>query len=266
MAIDPADVERIDRERRKREERLILLLLLLADDARKDVVTAIKHDFDFNTVISNVMKDAAAKISGVMVDSYYDGFTRAARLADEPIPRGDGRTAWLADNAGSKGELLQSFSPAGQDAADAIVKRLQEAVTDRDTDLPLKESVNEAFSTAGYMVHNNYAVAAGAERAVVGAHNNGIFAAGGYLDAKILGLTHISVLDDRTTEICRERNGLTLPIRDEYWTWNMPPLHWGCRSIVMPVTAEFSPSDWRPTTPPAAGFGEMSATFLWRNA
>jgi hypothetical protein len=101
----------------------------------------------------------------------------------------------------------------------------------------------------------------GAERAVVTAHNGGILAGAAALDG-VTGLAHRSVLDEVTTDICRERNGLMLPLDDPYWTSNVPALHYRCRSVLVPIVGDFTPSDWRPTVPPMAGFGAAPAGFI----
>jgi SPP1 gp7 family putative phage head morphogenesis protein len=41
-----------------------------------------------------------------------------------------------------------------------------------------------------------------------------------------------AVIDDRTTEICQERNGTILPADDPWWDTNWPPLHFACRAGV----------------------------------
>lgn len=45
--------------------------------------------------------------------------------------------------------------------------------------------------------------------------------------------TWVAILDSRTTEICRSRNGKVYAFSDG----PRPPAHWGCRSFIIPVTA-----------------------------
>ena len=45
-----------------------------------------------------------------------------------------------------------------------------------------------------------------------------------------------SVLDDRTTEGCRELNGLVLPAKDPRWVGFTPPRHWRCRAHLDAIT------------------------------
>ena len=45
-----------------------------------------------------------------------------------------------------------------------------------------------------------------------------------------------SVLDDRTTEGCRELNGLVMPAKDPRWPGFTPPRHWRCRAHLEAIT------------------------------
>lgn len=74
----------------------------------------------------------------------------------------------------------------------------------------------------------------------------------------VVGLEYSAILDDNTTEICRHLDGRTYAADNErIWdTWR-PPNHWGCRSLLIPVTAidgwdGKEPPD--PTIDPQAGF------------
>jgi len=44
-----------------------------------------------------------------------------------------------------------------------------------------------------------------------------------------------AILDSRTTDICEARDGLILAIDDPRLSANTPPLHYQCRSILVPV-------------------------------
>lgn len=45
-----------------------------------------------------------------------------------------------------------------------------------------------------------------------------------------------AVLDNRTTDICRDRDGLILGLTDPRLEANIPPLHFQCRSTLVPIT------------------------------
>jgi SPP1 gp7 family putative phage head morphogenesis protein len=79
-------------------------------------------------------------------------------------------------------------------------------------------------------------------------------------------LMYDAVLDNRTTEICRSRNGTVLPADDPWWAQNWPPLHFNCRSGVRPITeAEASRRGIRkpPAIPPQKGFGSAPESWEW---
>jgi len=79
-------------------------------------------------------------------------------------------------------------------------------------------------------------------------------------------LMYDAVLDSRTTEICRARNGTVLRANDPWWASNWPPLHFNCRSGVRPLTeAEASRREiGRPNTiPPQKGFGSAPESWEW---
>lgn len=48
-------------------------------------------------------------------------------------------------------------------------------------------------------------------------------------------LKHISVLDNRTTDLCRARNGRVFHVSEAVYGVTIPPLHHWCRSIVVPA-------------------------------
>lgn len=44
-----------------------------------------------------------------------------------------------------------------------------------------------------------------------------------------------AILDARTTKICRKRDGLVMKLTDDRLATNTPPLHFNCRSVLIPV-------------------------------
>jgi SPP1 gp7 family putative phage head morphogenesis protein len=58
-----------------------------------------------------------------------------------------------------------------------------------------------------------------------------------YSSDEVIGYKFVAVLDDRTTEMCRVRNGLFIP-KDDVGTLaeNTPPLHVNCRSSLEVIT------------------------------
>lgn len=273
----PEDMARqIERDRRRREDELLLLLLLLMGRVQRDVTTFLRHGQPFQTVLSNsILGRGAASTPGVgassppasgvtsliadsMADAHRDAFRRLGKLTGEDITR---------DSAGPVDDLARQYVPQATDAAQAMAQRLYDAVNDRLAETPGANPttvVREAFEAAGYTRGNPYAIYSGAERAIVMASNAGMLLAarGGVTDETgkqvriVEAFRHISVLDDRTTAICTERNNLTLDSYDPFWLWNCPPLHFGCRSILQPLFNRDHAFSMRlPSIPPDEGFG-----------
>jgi SPP1 gp7 family putative phage head morphogenesis protein len=55
------------------------------------------------------------------------------------------------------------------------------------------------------------------------------------MEGFIVAVEFTAILDSRTTEICGERHGLVFKIDDEWLKANTPPLHYQCRSTLLPV-------------------------------
>lgn len=51
----------------------------------------------------------------------------------------------------------------------------------------------------------------------------------------VTGVQFHAILDSRTTTICQARNGLILRLDDQRLPANTPPLHYQCRSVLVPV-------------------------------
>ena len=52
----------------------------------------------------------------------------------------------------------------------------------------------------------------------------------------VLGVEFSAVLDDRTTDMCRERHGLVMRMDDPRLPYNTPPIHVRCRSLLLAAT------------------------------
>lgn len=46
-------------------------------------------------------------------------------------------------------------------------------------------------------------------------------------------LQYSTVIDSRTSEICLELNGITLPVDDKFWLTNTPQNHYNCRCVLI---------------------------------
>lgn len=52
----------------------------------------------------------------------------------------------------------------------------------------------------------------------------------------VIGVEFSAIMDDRTTEICTERNGLVMRLDDPRLPENTPPMHPRCRSLLLSLT------------------------------
>jgi hypothetical protein len=253
MADDLAN--KIERSRQRREDELLLLLLLLSDDARRDSIVALRHDLSVDTVLQNTFAKAMPLILASMEDAHRDAFSRFGKLSDEPIARA---------NAGESAAIQRLYESNATQASLAMASSLGQAIREAQATqigTSAKQTVNSAFETAGYTKANPSALDAGVERAIVSASNVGMIHAA-RMSGRATALRHISVMDEHTTEICDERHELTLPVYHPYWRFNVPQLHWRCRSMVIPIFGEFVASEFLPVTQPMAGFGLAPAGFL----
>ena len=80
----------------------------------------------------------------------------------------------------------------------------------------------------------------------------------------ITGFRFSAVLDSRTTDMCISRNGLVMAIDDPLLPENTPPLHPNCRSILTPVTEQFTKIDLSalPSTISRESFHEIITAIL----
>jgi SPP1 gp7 family putative phage head morphogenesis protein len=76
-----------------------------------------------------------------------------------------------------------------------------------------------------------------------------------------------AVMDDRTSDICDELDGTTLPADDPAWDSKQPPLHYNCRSTIISHDEEDVPAgevdDEMPDVEPDEGFGGRPG-FDWK--
>lgn len=124
----------------------------------------------------------------------------------------------------ANGIALDSFVKAlGPAAAIAATQALQRAAVNR---LTLDETLEAVAGLRGRMEGQTRAVLATALQSV-SAQSQAAF-------AKIVGIEEyewVSILDSRTSEICRSRSGL----RYRYGNGPLPPAHPNCRSMIVPV-------------------------------
>lgn len=79
-----------------------------------------------------------------------------------------------------------------------------------------------------------------------------------------------AIIDGDETQICRERDGTTLPADSQWWELNYPPLHYNCRSSVRSLTPRaaqrrgISPEDPAMEHPAQGDFGHAPGSHEWQ--
>lgn len=249
---------RIDRDRRDRERELLALLLLLFWQARQHVYSAIRVNADPFRAAADVLQGAPHAGPGL-----------APRLAAELA---------LAERAGYRRTLLvlpgepQQPPPAGTDwrwraqqyvsqLTQTLLARLQKALVGAYGKGPrgLQDAIRQAFAAGGYVdgTPRPWLAETLAETWALRAYNGGMLTGWTRSEVAAAGLTgfeHVSVEDERTSDICREHDHTKRPADDPFWLYNTPPLHFRCRSWLRPLFGPFTATDL-PVIPPDPGFG-----------
>jgi SPP1 gp7 family putative phage head morphogenesis protein len=254
-------LDRIEKDRRRREAELLALLLLLSDESEQHARFAIRTGNDSVSAARAVwlgdlridQPGAAPVLAEAMADVNAAGFRRGTRLAGASAP---------VTTPEDLDRLTTLYEPAARELAQrlwtGIELKLSPAVL-RAQGQGVRAMLREiglAFDGAGVSKDHARTIEVNVERAVVREYNAGMFRA--VIDPKhhLIGFLHKSVLDDVTTTICRQRDGLKLAFDNPYWKTNFPPLHYGCRSVLMPLFGDtIRESTQLPTEPPADGFG-----------
>ena len=227
----PADLQAIDEERREREDELLLLLLLL-------LARSVELNDNLATFDGSLLRQhGAGEIAQTMADAHADG---ARFYAGRPSL--------------SRAELVRQYEPAAQEMVDAMVLAILA------TGQP---SLGDALVDVRYTRSDSTGLRLGAERQVTTAGNAGLVDGFAARFGTVAAFRHVSVVDDRTTDICRGRHNLTLAVTNPYWLTNWPSLHWNCRSIVEPLGRGAVLTERVPSLPsPEAGFGIAPASVV----
>jgi hypothetical protein len=265
-AEEQAHLDDVDRDRRRREALLLLLLLSYSDLAARQARAAVRVGADPVEAAADAVRGRESLATGphvhwpglqtklvpVITEAFYAGVVRAAQMVGvtfdvpeepPPPPVAEQQAADLADKTAA---AVSRIVAGAVEEAEATGVNAAKTV----------RLIGEAFDAAGMTHARSHAAEAAAERLIVTTYGAGMRDAFEIKFAdRVTGYRHVSVLDDGTTEICRERADLKLPTSDPFWKTNFPSLHWGCRSCLMPIVGKFQPSETYPTTRPSPGFG-----------
>lgn len=275
------NIERIERERRKREAALLLLLLLLIDQARRLVGASIRMGLDPALPIRQViLGDPSLHLPGLtgplanaMADSYLAGYRRAHLMADVPVEPLSAEATIAQYIPGARriaeGVTDSLVNVIRQSLIDGATAKLRTGQMAREalraltrfgwTRFDPKTVAPESTGSPGYAAST---VSTNAVLTSWGAgYWNGMKTPA--IQTKLAGFKHISVLDERTSDICIARGEPSVQYRkdDPYWiAGGVPPLHPRCRSILIPLFGQGH--DWTegyPNVPPAPGWGNAPA-------
>lgn len=236
----------LDDARRRREEELLLLLLLLIAGAYSQSFVTGDAAGVFRTML---LGNGVTAIAESMAETHLD----AEEIAIKRYGLG-----LEIDPAFTLAELIELYTAQAREMADAMVESLLKALAANGGD------IEAALIAAKYTRSDSTNIEIGVERQIVSASNGGLVV-GALQGGRITGLRHVSVLDDRTSEICIERGkgtGIQLPANHPYWLKNWPSLHGHCRSIIEPLLGVYEESTRLPEIPPAPGYGKAPAAVV----
>lgn len=263
-------VDRIERDRRRREALLLLLLLGFSGRALQHARAAVRVGADPVEAAGDVITgNAALSLRGLqpallplLTETYVAGIRRALAIVGVVLD--------VPDDAGPTPDVAAAASELARRTADAVRRiaavALQKARADGLGTSQILTALGEAWRAAGMHADNPFALEAAAERAIVGGFGGAMWSTWNDPDVRvrsgILGFVHRSILDNRTSNICIDRDALRLPWWHSYWLRGISPLHWRCRSVQLPVLDRHDWSTELPTVPVEAGFGYAPA-FLY---
>lgn len=267
-ALDAENLRLIERDRTTRERGLSLFFLALGKRALRRTRNALRLGVSWATALRDVFRgnpsidvpDPAGVLARGMADTHARGFWRVGKMVGVEMPKRF-EVADLADFY--RYTATESLGSIADTIADKVEDRIIKAAgADRiAADLA---AASEGFDVAGFVESNGYGAERAATTAVVTAYAAGMRE--GYdqteVRERVRGLRFIGVLDERQTAICKARHNVKLPLGHHWLLSNSPPLHFSCRSTLLPITTDFEPTpDWAlPYDPlPTPGFGYASS-------
>lgn len=253
-------IARLDKERRKREDALLLLLLGLMSTSRSHAVHAARigaQPADAARMV--IMGDRGGHFVGMppvitaaRLAAYKAGYASGAELVAEGAK---GEAPSESDLSQAEESFRIQSEKYAADLADKIDVKIEAAQSKALGPAEEVAEIRRVFQ-AVQVTRKHYAqLATAVERIIVDGFGGGMKKAYADIGGKDLILRHYSILDNGTTDICEDRDMLTLYADDAYWDANTPQLHWGCRSVVLPAEPGAVLSNRYPTVPPSPGFG-----------
>ncbi len=167
-------------------------------------------------------------------------------LAVEPVPFQeaiDAMSAMVPTDSETYRQMeasmkLRAFTIANissLDAVDRVKKIYIKAIEDGQSRSEALNNLDKYLETQGISEANPYWLELHYRNNMMTAYNSGRWTQ--IADNELVEfLTYVSVMDDGTTELCTELDGVTKPKSDEFWVTFYPPNHHKCRGTVSVLT------------------------------
>lgn len=277
-------ITQVEKERREREEEFAALLLLFLMFTYLNARRAIQNRRDpvaaamliLYGVAGTRQEGLARFLTPLLTTAWVSGYQRTAILAG------------VTNHPAAAGALRWHYQPLADtttnDIAAKVTTLINGAVSAGTTIEQQLARLKLDFGKAGYLAavkpldgppssveapptHGKpvveskpFALTRLAQRLSYGAYNDGWWSGWqGEAGNKLSGFEHMSVIDERTSEICHARDHVRLPKAHRYWLTNWAPLHAWCRSLVFPYFGNvWTPdSDLIGLPPPTPGYGAI---------
>lgn len=256
---------RQDRDKREQEELLLLLLIALMQRSRNraDMALAVGADpyaAAADALVGNTalrLPPAWPRLARRLKAADVQGFKRTIRVIGDP--------ADLADYT-----IGVEYDSVARQAVARLLRHVNGAISEavRVSTMGgtgIRAALADAFVRAGLVVSGTnkaWLMETTAETLIGFAYNGGWF--NGFsrpgVAEQLTGWRFSATLDSKTTRICRVRHGTKILAADAWRQWNTPPLHFNCRSVLLPIFKDFQPTPVPPTVPPPMqGFGQAPA-------
>lgn len=266
--------DEIERKRREHEAELLLLLALLFGRAIRYSGAAIRLGHNpTDAARAVILGDPRLGLPGMqpatarmLAEAHEDGAMQAFTLiGDQP----NWATGVVAEAASPTYAIIANRTAEAM--ADTFVRKMTDAIDETPPDTTARKQatqVERAMNDAGYGRLDPYLLRTVSEKLVVDASNAGMMD-GGARNPELWGYEFSAVLDTATTVICRNCNATRLPKAHPWWLTHTPSMHFGCRSILAPISVgsrKAIATSNPPTIEAAPGFGRPWHGFGFPNA
>lgn len=162
----------------------------------------------------------------------------------------------LQDKIGS--HAIRILNGVSDDVELKLREKVNDVIERNLTTRDAKVELSKAFKSAGIDEDANAIEAVFRTQSSM-AYNSGVVSINEeneYLRDIIWGYEFSAIDDQRITPVCHSCNGVRLPTSNPFWNKYSPPLHWNCRSMLIPVYGESNEIQPPSSVPqPQQGFG-----------